>query len=102
MRTKYFALIAGFVLCALLFAARGDTPPTDPQIAPIVVAANTVDIAGQLAKTKTKDAAVQTFAELMITDHTSANTQASDLVTKLGVKPEQSNASRGLSDNARR
>ncbi len=70
---------------------------TDPQIAAIVVAANTVDIeAGKLAQSKTKNEKVKQFAETMITDHTAVNKSAVELVTRLGVTPEESETSRGL------
>ena len=70
---------------------------TDPQIAAIVVAANQVDIdAGQLAIKKSKNAEVKKFAERMITDHSAVNKAAVELVTKLKVTPEDSDASRGL------
>src|SRR3712207_3521341 len=70
---------------------------TDPQIAAIVVAANTVDIeAGKLAQSKTSNKKVKQFAETMITDHTAVNKSAVELVTKLGVTPEESETSRAL------
>ena len=70
---------------------------TDPQIAAIVVAANTVDIeAGKLAQSKTKNEKVRQFAETMINDHTAVNKSAVELVTKLGVTPEESETSRAL------
>jgi putative membrane protein len=83
-------------------AAVQPTPPpagalTDPQIAAIVVAANQVDIdAGNLALKKTKNDDVKKFAQLMVTDHTAVNKAADDLVTKLNVTPEATDASRGL------
>jgi putative membrane protein len=70
---------------------------TDPQIAAIVVAANTVDIeAGRLAQSKTKNEKVKQFAGTMVTDHTAVNKAAVELVTKLGVTPEESETSRAL------
>jgi putative membrane protein len=70
---------------------------SDPQIAAIVVAANQVDIdAGQLALKKTKNPEVKKFAERMVTDHTAVNKAAVDLVTKLKVTPEESDASKSL------
>lgn len=70
---------------------------TDPQIAAIVVAANTVDIeAGKLAQSKTANEKVKQFAETMISDHTAVNKSAVELVTKLGVTPEESETSRAL------
>jgi putative membrane protein len=75
---------------------------TDPQIAAIVVAANQVDVdAGNLAVKKTKNADVKKFAEQMVTDHTAVNKAAGDLVAKLKVTPEETDASKGLvSDGA--
>lgn len=70
---------------------------TDPQIAAIVVSANQVDIdAGELAIKKTKNEEVKKFAQRMVTDHTAVNKAAVELVTKLKVTPEESDASRGL------
>lgn len=70
---------------------------TDPQIAAIVVAANQVDIdAGNLALEKTKNEEVKKFAQQMVTDHTAVNKAAVDLVTKLNVTPEETDASKGL------
>jgi putative membrane protein len=70
---------------------------TDPQIAAIVVAANQVDVdAGKLAVDKTKNDEVKKFAQLMITDHSAVNQAAVELVTKLKVTPEETDASRGL------
>jgi putative membrane protein len=73
------------------------TALTDPQIAAIVVAANQVDIdAGQLALARSKNDEVKKFAQQMVTDHGAVNQAAVALVTKLGVTPEASDASRGL------
>jgi len=70
---------------------------TDPQIAAIVVAANTVDIeAGKLALSKSTNEKVKQFADTMVKDHTAVNKSAVDLVTRLGVTPEESETSRGL------
>lgn len=95
------------VAAALIFGAasstatRGHEPHTaavtDPQIAAIVVAANTVDIEfGKLARSKTRNEKVKQFADTMGKDHTAVNKSAADLVTKLGVTPEESETSRGL------
>ena len=63
--------------------------PTDPQIAAIVVTANQVDIdAGKLATSKARSKEVQKFAQQMVTDHSGVNNQATALVTKLHVTPE--------------
>lgn len=87
-------------------APTGAAPPpaprpaatlSDAQIAAIVVAANQVDIeAGELARNKSTDAEVKKFAEQMVTDHTAVNKAAVELVTRLKVTPEESDASRAL------
>lgn len=86
-----------------LFAASGiglaqaQSGPTDPQIAAIVVTANQVDIdAGKLAKSRGSSRDVKQFAQQMITDHTSVNKSATDLVKKLKVKPESNATSDSL------
>lgn len=62
-----------------------------------MVAANSVDIeAGQLAQSKASNPEVAAFAERMVVDHEAVNQQAVDLVTRLGVTPVESDASRGL------
>jgi len=87
---------------AFAFAHAQGKGPSDPQIAGIVVAANQIDIdAGKHAKSKSKNKEVQEFAQRMITDHTAVNKQASALVKKLKVKPEESDTSRSLKSAAK-
>jgi putative membrane protein len=79
---------------AAAWAAAG---PTDPQIAAIVVVANQVDIdAGKLAESKTNNAQVREFAQLMVKDHTGVNKSATALVTRLKVTPEPNPTSQSL------
>ena len=92
-------------LAASLFlvnaSAQDKGGPSDPQIAGIVVAANQIDIdAGKLAKSRTTNKQVSEFAQGMITDHTAVNKQASALVKKLGVKPEDNDTSKSLKKGA--
>jgi putative membrane protein len=71
--------------------------PSDPQIAMIAVTADNVDIeAGKLAASKTSNAKVKEFANLMIRDHTSVNKKATNLAKKLNITPEESDTSRSL------
>src|SRR3954447_10811709 len=82
---------------ALFTGAALAQAPTDAQIAAIVVTANQVDIdAGKLAESKGSNAEVKAFGKQMVTDHTGVNKQASDLVTKLGVKPEDNPTAQSL------
>lgn len=76
---------------------------TDPQIAAIVVTANRIDIEnGQLALSRSENDDVRGFAERMIEDHQSVNQSATELVTRLGVTPEESDTSRKLASDAKR
>lgn len=71
--------------------------PTDAQIAMIAVTANSVDIdTAKMAKQKTSNKAVKEFADTMVRDHTTVNSKATALVKKLGVTPEESDASKSL------
>jgi putative membrane protein len=77
--------------------------PTDPQIASIAVTANQVDIdAAEVAKwEKSKNKEVQNFASTMITDHESVIKQASALVKRLNVKPEDNPTSQSLKEGGK-
>lgn len=86
-----FALAAG--------GAFAQQVPNDAQIAGIVVAANTVDInAGKLAEKHAHSKDVKAFAKQMVTDHTGVNKQATALVKKLHVTPEDSDTAKSLKD----
>jgi putative membrane protein len=91
-------VIAASVLALAASAVSAQSSgPNDAQIAAIVVTANQVDIdAGKLAVSKSTDKSVKEFAQRMITDHTGVNKAATDLVTKLKVKPEENSTSKGL------
>jgi len=84
-------------------AAEASKAPaiTDPQIAHIVVTANSIDSAmGELAKTKARSAAVKSFAQTMVTDHGAVNRQAVALAQRLKVTPEANDVSRQLQQGA--
>jgi putative membrane protein len=92
-------LVAG--ASALLLVAGGAlaqaSGPTDAQIAHIVVTANQVDIdAGKLAESRGHSKDVKDFGKRMVTDHTGVNKQATALVKKLGVKPDDNPTSESL------
>lgn len=71
----------------------------DAQIASIVVTANQVDVdAGKLAEARAASPEVKSFARLMVTDHTGVNKQATDLVMRLKVTPQDNDTSRSLKD----
>jgi putative membrane protein len=85
-------------VCSLLFPiASYAQGVNDAQIASIVVTTNQVDIdAGKLAQLQSTNAEIKAFAERMVTDHTSVNNTATELVTKLKVTPEDNPTSRSL------
>src|SRR5581483_2455045 len=94
MTLKTWAIAATFVAAAPMAWAQG---PNDAQIAAIVVTANQVDIdAGKLAESKASNPEVKAFGKQMVADHTGVNKQATDLVTKLGVKPEDNPTAESL------
>jgi putative membrane protein len=92
---------SGLISAALVLAVSAtwaqNGAPNDAQIAAIVVAANQVDIdAGKLAESKSSSKEIKAFAERMVTDHTGVNKSATELVTKLKVKPEENPTSTSL------
>ena len=93
---KFMSFIAAGAL-AVSGTALAQAGPTDAQIAHIVVTANQVDIdAGKVAQSKAKSPEVKAFGKQMVTDHSGVNKQATALVTKLGVKPEDNPTSQSL------
>jgi len=101
MNSPKIAVALAASLFLITASAQDKGGPSDPQIAGIVVAADQIDIdAGKLAKSRTTNKQVSEFAQLMITDHTAVNKQASALVKKLGVKPEDSPTSQSLKTGA--
>jgi putative membrane protein len=93
------ALVAAMFVVTSMTASAQSAAPSDAQIAGIVVVANTVDInAGKLAEKMARNKEVKAFAKQMVTDHTGVNKQATALVKKLNVKPEDSDISKSLKD----
>jgi putative membrane protein len=96
MRSAFIAATV-FALAASSGALAQTAGPNDAQIAAIVVVANQVDIdAGKLAESKSGNKEVKAFAQRMVADHTGVNKAATELVTKLKVKPEDNPTSNGL------
>ncbi|WP_179404450.1 DUF4142 domain-containing protein [Burkholderia guangdongensis] len=97
MKATVNVALCGALLMACTQAFAQSAGPNDAQISAIVVTANQVDIdAGNLAESKTHDKAVMAFAKQMVTDHTSVNNAAGDLVHRLGVTPEDNPTSADL------
>lgn len=73
----------------------------DPNIAAMVLAANNTDISyARLVPTRAERADVKEFGQRMLTDHTGVNGLVNDLLTKLGVTPEENNASLDFRDES--
>jgi putative membrane protein len=96
MSMKVSAIITAGLLCFTPAVISAQTV-SDAQIASIVVTANQVDIdAGKLAASKATNPEVKKFGQQMVTDHTSVNKQATALVKKLKVTPEDNPTSQSL------
>jgi putative membrane protein len=89
--------------CAEALAQDKAAALTDANIAAIVVGANTIDAEyGRIAKEKSTNAEVRTFAETMIATHEAVNRQATELAAKLGLRPVDNETSKALAEEARR
>jgi len=89
--------LAAAFLAGLFLNAHAQEKPNDAQIAHIVVTANQVDIdAGRLAEKQASSPAVRDFGKQMVTDHSAVNKQATELATKLKLKPEANSTSADL------
>ena len=98
MKSRFHLVAASSLILA--GSAQADTPPTDPQIASIVVTANQVDIdAGKLAEAMGSTPEVKAFGKRMVVDHGAVNKADSDLVTKLKVTPEPNETSASLKED---
>jgi putative membrane protein len=88
--------LAGAIVIAWTATAVAQAP-TDAQIAHIVVTANQVDIdAGKLAASMASSPEVKAFGELMVSDHSGVNKQATELAAKLKVTPQDNPTSQSL------
>jgi putative membrane protein len=91
------ALVGALASPSQASAAQAAAPPSDAEIAHIVVTANQVDIdAGELAKSRTSSKEVKEFAQRMVIDHTAANRSAADLAKKLSLTPKDNPTSQSL------
>lgn len=95
MKNSFILAIA--FLIPTFEAAAAPAKLDDAQIAAIAVAANEVDInAGKLAESKSSNSEVKAFAHRMITDHSGVIKEATALVTKLKVTPEENVVSKSV------
>jgi putative membrane protein len=87
----FLMMSVGFIGCAHASDSSSNSSDklTDANIAAIVVGANKIDIsAGKIALDRSEDKRVRGFAQRMVTDHQGVLNAAVELVTRLGVTPE--------------
>lgn len=101
--TRRARLLAAATLAALgaapLIAAAG---PSDAEIAHIAYTAGALDAAAaKQALTKSRNAEVRAFAEVMLRDHEAVNDKALALVKKLKVTPADNATSQALARQAK-
>lgn len=98
MRTRLL-IIPAIALCALACStasmtssSSGTTALADADIAQIVTTANQGEIdQANAALAKASSADVRAFAQMMVTDHTNALTQTSNLLTSRNITPSTAN-----------
>lgn len=97
--SKAALLIGVFLASGVSSAWAADAPPTDAQIAQIVLTANQVDIdAGKLAERRAHAKDVRAFGKRMVTDHSGVNQSAIDLARQLHLSPENNPTSDSLKE----
>ena len=97
MSLTRISLFVAAMIASSAAMAQSAGKPTDPQIAHIAYTADEIDIkAAELAKKKSKNKQVISFADDMIRDHKAVNEKALALLKKLNVKPEDNETSRAL------
>ncbi len=102
---KTFKTIGAFLIISLTaFGSFAQETPelNDAEIASVAVVANQIDIDyAKIAMENSENAEVQKFAKTMIADHSAIIKKATDLVTKLGVVPQDNAVSKSLMAQAK-
>jgi len=99
-------IVTSLCIATFLASASNDqesesTELSDANIAAIVVGANKIDIsAGHIALKHSDNEQVKKFAKLMVVDHQSVLDAAVELVTRLGVVPENTELVDTLSEQS--
>jgi putative membrane protein len=104
MKKISYIITATFVFFAVCSSGKSygqGAKLTDPEISSVAVTANQIDINyAKIAKEKSKNADILSFASTMISDHQSVIDQAVALVKKLGVTPQDNDVSKKLNAGA--
>jgi len=102
MKNFKTTLLAAAVLISMTDVVCAEAGLNDLEIAHAAYTADVIDIDyAKLALTKSRNAEVRNFAELMIRDHTAVNEGAGVLLTKLGVKLQDNAFSQALVSDAK-
>lgn len=101
MKTNFAFKIQAVFLIAFLSSVLGFSQTTpklnDAEIASVAVTANQIDVDyGKIAVARSQNEDVLEFANTMIDDHDAIIKMAVDLVTKLGVVPQDNKMSQSL------
>lgn len=106
MKTNILLKTIGTIIMTFIIGIGGfaqDMPKlNDAEIASVAVVANQIDIDyAKIAIKKSKNSEVQEFAKTMIADHNAIIKMATDLVTKLGVTPQDNKMSQSLLEQSK-
>src|SRR4051812_1848155 len=97
MMLKMLSAAAAAAVVTLGVAFAQTAALNDAQIAHVAYTAGQIDIdAAKLALSKSKNPVVVAFANDMVRDHTAVNEQASALLKKLNVTPQDNDTSKSL------
>jgi putative membrane protein len=100
---RKLGLAVGCALFAFPVASQTTPKLSDAEVANVAVTANQIDInQGKLAREKSRNTEIRQFAQTMINDHQAVIGQASALVKKLGVTPQDNAVSQQLMADAQK
>jgi putative membrane protein len=93
--------VIGAIVYSVVFSlpafAQENAKLSDAEVASVAVIANQIDIAyADIARERSKNDEIRKFAETMTNDHRAVISQASALVKKLGVTPQDNSVGRKL------
>lgn len=87
--------------CARLHGSAKPEPPSDANVAAILLAANNTDISyAQLVPARAQSPGVKSFAQIMLTDHTVVNKRVNELLAAIDLTPEDDVTSLDLRDES--
>ncbi len=99
------AIVASILISSSSFAAEAkvaDKMPSDAEITKIVGTTNEGEIElARLAKEKSQNEEIKTYAEHMINEHTSNNKNSMQLVRKLNIKPVKNDKSEEMKNESK-